>query len=43
VTVLGAHDADAAEAAVDALLALPGPPTGVFAALIARGSGEVKP
>jgi LacI family transcriptional regulator len=29
--VLGAHDTDAAEAAVDALLALPDPPTAVFA------------
>src|SRR5204862_5661318 len=29
--VLGAHDTDAAEAAVDALLALPAPPTAVFA------------
>lgn len=32
LTVLGAGNADAAEAAVDALLALPDPPTAVFAA-----------
>jgi LacI family transcriptional regulator len=32
LTVLGAHNAEAAEAAVDALLALPDPPTAVVAA-----------